>query len=284
MSIKTPKRLFLFVISTLFLGAGLLYAKATFLTLNSALISKEGKTVIERIKTPPGFERAALDTNSFGYFLRNSKLLAHGSPVKLHDGTNKWNQNIHAAVLDVSVGKKDLQQCADAVMRLRADFLWNKKKYTEISFNFTNGFKADYIRWANGERIKVDGNKVSWYNGAAKDYSYENFLKYLERVFMYAGTLSLEKQLQKRELKELTVGDVFIRGGSPGHAMIVVDVAINKKGDKIFLLAQSYMPAQSIHIVKNNQNSNLSPWFKVSEETKLYTPEWIFEWNQLKRW
>ena len=55
MSIKTPKRLFLFVISTLFLGAGLLYAKATFLTLNSALISKEGKTVIERIKTPPGF-------------------------------------------------------------------------------------------------------------------------------------------------------------------------------------------------------------------------------------
>ena len=33
--------------------------------------------------------------------------------------------------------------------------------------------------------------------------------------------------------------------------MIVADVAFNKKGEKIFILAQGYMPAQDIHIVKN---------------------------------
>jgi len=44
-------------------------------------------------------------------------------------------------------------------------------------------------------------------------------------------------------------GDVMIRAGSPGHAMLVVDVAEDERGRRIYLLAQSYMPAQDIHIV-----------------------------------
>ena len=47
----------------------------------------------------------------------------------------------------------------------------------------------------------------------------------------------------------LQPGDVFIKGGSPGHAVIVVDVAIYPQtGKTVFLLAQSYMLAQQIHI------------------------------------
>jgi len=41
----------------------------------------------------------------------------------------------------------------------------------------------------------------------------------------------------------------MIRAGSPGHAMLVVDVAEDERGRRIYLLAQSYMPAQDIHIV-----------------------------------
>ena len=87
----------------------------------------------------------------------------------------------------------------------------------------------------------------------------------------------------------MEIGDVFIRGGfpgsgSPGHAIIVVDMAVNTNdGTGISLLAQSYMPAQEIHILKNPTDLSLSPWYKVDFGDSLYTPEWIFHKNELKR-
>ena len=80
----------------------------------------------------------------------------------------------------------------------------------------------------------------------------EDFLKV---VFSYCGTLSLAAQLNAvPDFDNIQPGDVFVKGGSPGHAMIVIDAAINSAGKKVFMLAQSYMPAQDIHVVKNPTN------------------------------
>ncbi|MDE6162595.1 MAG: DUF4846 domain-containing protein, partial [Bacteroides sp.] len=48
---------------------------------------------------------------------------------------------------------------------------------------------------------------------------------------------------------------------------------------------QSYMPAQQIHILANPVSRSLSPWYELAETDteKLYTPEWIFSWKDLKR-
>ena len=70
----------------------------------------------------------------------------------LYNGSPKGNQSAHAAVFNVDVGNQDLQQCADAVMRLRAEYLFGKGRYEEIHFNFTNGFNADYVKYAEGNR------------------------------------------------------------------------------------------------------------------------------------
>jgi len=43
--------------------------------------------------------------------------------------------------------------------------------------------------------------------------------------------------LESVSIKNMNIGDVFIVGGSPGHAVIVVDMAVNSDGEKIFLLA-----------------------------------------------
>ena len=90
----------------------------------------------------------------------------------------------------MEIGKRDLQQCADAVIRLQAEYLYKHKAYDRIHFNFTNGFRADYTKWAEGYRISVKGNQVSWYKSKEKDYSYKTFRAYLDVVFAYAGTLS----------------------------------------------------------------------------------------------
>jgi Domain of unknown function (4846) len=75
---------------------------------------------------------------------------------------------------------------------------------------------------------------------------------------------------------------VFIRGGFPGHAVLVVDVAENASGKRIFLLAQSYMPAQDIHILRN-PNARIDPWYHAVDRGNLVTPEWTFQYTDLKR-
>lgn len=184
----------------------------------------------------------------------------------------------------MEISNKDLQQCADAVIRLRAEYLYSIHAYNQITFSLTNGFRVDYKDWMRGMRVKVNGNKTSWYKVGTPSNSYKDFRKYLDFVFMYAGTISLAKSLHLKNIQNIEPGDVFIYGGSPGHAVIVVDVAVNKAGKKVFMLAQSYMPAQEIQILKNMNDIGISPWYKNDISGKLYTPEWTFETNQLKTW
>ncbi len=184
----------------------------------------------------------------------------------------------------MDVGERDLQQCADAVIRLRAEYLYGIGQYDKIHFNFTNGFRADYSTWMEGKRIQVQGNDVTWVNQTGYADDYASFRKYLDMVFAYAGTLSLSKELKKVPLEEIKIGDVFIEGGSPGHCVIVVDMAENKDtGEKLFLLAQSYMPAQDIHILKNPKKGNGNPWYSTDFGETLITPEWKFDREDLKR-
>lgn len=250
---------------------------------NPGLINCEGKFLEARIRVPEGYERIKTESGTFGHFLRTLPLKPHGSKVKYYNGTIK-EREVYEAVVDLDVGNKDLQQCADAVIRLRAEYLYNQKLYNQIHFNFTNGFKADYSKWMHGYRVTVQGNTVNWVKTAGYANDYKNFREYLETVFNYAGTLSLAKELVPASLKEMKIGDVFIQGGSPGHCVIVVDMAENRKTqEKIFLLAQSYMPAQDIHILKNPVNQEISPWYSISFGEELLTPEWKFKKDDLKR-
>lgn len=243
-----------------------------------------GNTIQQRFQLPQGFVREEESKTSFDFFLRNLPLKPLGSNVLYFDGTIKPNRNVYEAVVDLPIGKQDLHQCADAVMRLRADYFYSQKQYDKIHFNFTNGFRVDFSKWAAGDRIAVKGNKTSWVRTAKPSDSYETYWKYLETVFMYAGTASLEKEMKPINVVDIKIGDVFIKGGFPGHAVIVVDMAVNPKNNqKIMLLAQSYMPAQEIQILKNPNNSSLSPWYAADFGTSLKTPEWTFSSSQLKR-
>lgn len=248
------------------------------------IIIPKGTTLQTRILPPRGYQRKSADKNSFDEYLRNLPLKPHNSEVLTYNGGIKPNYDAYVAVVNLPIGNKDLHQCADAVMRLRAEYLWNQKQYDKIHFNFTNGFRVDYSEWMKGKRIVVKGNATSWVQSKEPSNTYDDFWQYMEMIFNYAGTLSLSKELQPVTIENIQIGDVFIKGGSPGHAVIVVDVAVNPKTNKkIFLLAQSYMPAQEIQILENPNNKDLSPWYSTDFENQLQTPEWIFDQTQLKR-
>lgn len=243
----------------------------------SSLAINSGTTIASRFNTPEGFIRLPENGHSFATFLSTFPLKKAGTKVLLFNGNEKNKQDVHEAVLDIDVGTKDLQQCADAVMRLRAEYLYKTKQYNRLHFNFTNGFNAEFSKWVKGYRIKIKGNNTTWYLGAKPSDDEKTFKSYLEIVFSYAGTLSLSKELKKKSLKDIAAGDVFIVGGSPGHAVIVMDVAMNVAGtERVFCIAQSYMPAQNIHVLKNPNSTGLSPWYKLKEGETLETPEWDF--------
>lgn len=242
-----------------------------------------GNTIESRFAVPDGFKRTNEQANSFAAFLRAIPLKPAGSLVKYYDGDSKPNE-AYIAVADLAIGKKDLHQCADAVMRLRADYFYQQKQFDKIHFNFTNGFRVDYSKWREGYRIALKGNKTSWVKKAKPDDSPSAYWDYLEQIFQYAGTASLEKELKPvTSASDIQIGDVFIKGGFPGHAVIVVDMAVNKQGKKVFMLAQSYMPAQELQILKNLNNSKISPWYNEDFGATLVTPEWTFSKSQLKR-
>ena len=61
-------------------------------------------------------------------------------------------------VLNIDIGKKDLIQCADAAMKLRADYLFEKKRYDQIKFIATSGDEISFERWLKGVRWKEQGS------------------------------------------------------------------------------------------------------------------------------
>jgi Domain of unknown function (4846) len=253
---------------------------ATSVTVQAAPVI----TVRDRFETPTGCVRIPVPAGSFGTYLRSLSLRSADAQVHLFDGRPKNNQGVHAAVIDMSVGDRDLQQCADAVMRLRAEFLFAAGRKDEVGFHFTNGFNAPFARWTKGERIRVQGNDCSWTHIGTVGASHDALMEYLQLVFTYAGTLSLSKELKDASSLPIEPGDVFIHGGSPGHAVIVVDVAQNAQGQQVFMLAQSYMPAQEIHVLKNLAEPGNSPWYVLNKGDELNTPEWRFAWSERKRW
>lgn len=218
---------------------------------------------------PPGFRRLPAEAGSFAAWLRGLPMKPSGAPVRLYDGRLKWHQTYHAAVIDIDTGKQDLQQCADAIMRLRAEYLLASRRASEIAFNYTNGQRVSYPGWLRR-------------NGGGGDYN--KFRRYMTAIFTYAGSYSLQREMAPAGVADMRIGDVFIQGGFPGHAVLVIDMAAHPAtGEKRFLLMQSYMPAQDMHVLKNPKSPDGTPWYPLNFGEKLVTPEWIFEAKDLRR-
>lgn len=246
-------------------------------------MDSEGMTLESRFGVPNGFARCEKPEGSLAEFIAQYPLKEAGSDVLLYDGRKKYNQNAHAAVFALPIEDYDLQQCADSIMRMYGEYYYKKGQYDKIRFHFSDGFLAEYDKWARGYRIKMDGDHAYWAKTSAPDSSYDSFVSFMRIVFSYAGTMSMEDEAEAISMEECRVGDVFLTGGSPGHVVMIVDLCENEKGEKAFLLAQGYMPAQEFHILKNPAHED-NPWYYETEiEEELNTPEYHFSIEDLKR-
>lgn len=250
-------------------------AVAVFITPN--YINKEGLTVKTRAKILKGFSREIYPKGSFQEYVQDYKLKEFGAKVINYDGSSYFNQIGHFGVLEIPVPDNGLQQCADALIRIRSEYFWDKNQKDKIGFNFTSGHYCSWKQYANGYRPKVKGNKVTFHKMAKSDASKSNFYKYLNLIYMYSGTISLNHELQEiNSIDKLKIGDMLIVGGSPGHVIMIADVIKNELGQKRFLLLQGNTPAQSVHLLKNLDDAVLSPWYELKLDSEISIPGYTF--------
>jgi hypothetical protein len=235
--------------------------------------------LLSRFPTPPeGFVRVPVDPGSFGAFLRTLPLAAPGTKLLAFDGRPLYDDGAHdavAAIVAIDVGKADLQQCADSVIRMHAEWLWSRGEQKRAEYKTLSGLPLSFDRWTRGHRTHLEGSKLVEAPGAAPipSPSHTQYRAWLDGVFAWANTASLARDTRPVSLAELAPGDFMVMEGVPfGHAVLVLDVAKAPDGRLALLLGQGYMPAQRFHVLRPQA---ASPWFVVDKDAKeIATPFW----------
>lgn len=236
------------------------------------------QSLAERFPPPPGYLRLPATPGSFQAWLRALPLRPNGSLVRAFDGQTILADDDPrlAAVLDWDIGTKNLQQCADSVIRLRAEWAFARSPHADIGFDFTSGDRCSWSKWRRGYRPAVVGNSVRFLPTASADDSYGTFRAYLDKLFQYAGTVSL-----RRESQPATLGDsrpaFLIHPGTPGHVIMLLDIAADPTcpGTFAVLLGQGFMPAQDFHLLTapGSRRGPSSAWHRITTaDPSLTTP------------
>jgi hypothetical protein len=239
-------------------------------------------TLHHRYRPPAGFRRVELETQSFGAWLRHLPLAAPATPVRAHDGRELYavDDPRIAAVTTLDVGASDLQQCADAVMRLHAEWRWHLGQVEDLAYASGGGL-IPWRRYLDGQTPIAEGNSFRWRGGRPRPPTHAHFRRYLDQVFSWANTVSLARQAARPRPEEVTPGDFFILPGSPGHTVLVLDLARAGDGRTVALLGQSYMPAQSFQVLRA---AGGRVWFVLDPDEDVVTPFWRpFPWSSLRR-
>lgn len=248
-------------------------------------VNAEGTTIKDRFIPPDGYTRVEAPAGSFGAYLQNFELKPMGDPAYV------WNKDTGAASdistaagAAIAVFNQDItrwQQCADSIMRLYAEYLYENNEYDKISFDFTTGFKCDFKNWSEGKRVKVNGSKCTWVEKADPSTDRATFDKYLDFVYQFANTESLQTQMTPVSSNDIQIGDCFVitswqMDENLGHAVFIADMCVNEAGEKLYLIFEGTTPATQISLAKHN-DTTYGYWIPLAEDGTLSITKTVFD-------
>jgi hypothetical protein len=257
-----------------------------FGTLISCWVLKANPSpkTIESIQPPAGFTRLVAAPQSFARWLRQLPLKPTPSPVLDFRGRihKKSSDTTIAAVVDLDILGKSMQQCMDIIIRLRAEYLWNQRAFKQISFPLPGGYPLNWFDWQQGYRPQFQGIQMTLHKKEQPDSSRKCFEKYLCTLFATSHTQQFYHAYSQIEPTEIKAGDFIVKKGNKGHAVLIIDLAVHANGILAALIGQGDTPACEFHLL-NYQNNN--PWFPL-DFTKNILPLPIrrkMSWDGLRR-
>ncbi len=234
-------------------------------------VNAEGTTIKDRFVPPDGYKRIDAPKGSFGEYLQNFALKPMGEPAYTFEDKESEAAGAAIAVFDQDVTK--FQQCADSIMRLYAEYLYEKGDYDKIAFTFTKGFVCDFSTWSQGNRVKLTGNTFSWVKKAEPNTDKATLDKYLDYVYQRSNTASLQTQMNPVAVDDIQIGDCFVitaeqMSESLGHAVFIADMCENDKGERLYLIFEGTTPATQITLAKDN-DTTYGYWIPLAEDGTL---------------
>jgi hypothetical protein len=202
------------------------------------------------------------------------------SPVLDYRGKPVSYQGKAVGIIPYDVGTADLQQCADALMRLRAEYLFKEEKFDAIGFHFVSGRYYAFKDYCLGLTPVASGNTVKMVMRSPRPRIHQSLRNYLDIVYTYASTISLAREL--KPASDFAIGTIVIHPGSPGHCFIIIDEK-TENNIHYFKLAEGYTPAQSIYVLRNENVEGKDPWHTLAKGKTIETASYIFDNYQLKK-
>jgi hypothetical protein len=225
------------------------------------------ETIQSRFPPAEGFQRVAVSPQSFAHWLRNLPLLPEGTPVKDYRGQIKVapQDTILAAVVDYNIRGKKLEQCMDIILRFWAEYLFSQQRSDEIAFYLPVNFLLKWSDWQQGFRPHHQGIQISLLKNHAPDSSRDCFQKYLWEIFYYSNTQTAYFNYPTIKFENVQIGDFIVKRGSRGHAVLIVDLAVDSNGNRIALFGQGDTPARQFYLLNYKEGQ---PWFPLNPDEK----------------
>jgi len=200
----------------------------------------DAATIGEIIAPPAGYTRMVSDRGSFSEWVQTLPL-KDSTVIALYNGQTHTSKRVLAVVDRPLLYHSDLEQCADYCMRFWAEYHRDAGKLDDL-------YLFDY----SGNRMKyTDGGKP-----------YDVFLK---TAMMYSNSHSIKAGCEAVDEGDLRPGDMIVQneGGGIGHVSMIVDMAEDSAGNRLYLIGYSFMPAQEFHIEKAPADCGREGWFTI---------------------
>ena len=239
-----------------------------FLPLFSAGLCAQDSTIRNTIPPPAGYSRVSYPAGSYADWiqnlpLKNSKVIISYSAdtIRVAWGDGGSTYRIFAVVKMPLLFRADLEQCADFAMRFWAEY-----------HRQTNRLDKLYLFNYSGQRQMFAASGLT-------------FTRFVKRAFANSNSFSLKKGCAEVADSLLAPGDMFVQNqsGGIGHVSVIVDACTSDRGDRLFLVGYSFMPAQEFHIEKADSEYGIGGWFTFEGYKKYLKDNLDFGAPMLRR-
>lgn len=232
-------------------------------------------TIVATFLAPRSYERASVLAGTFARWLRHL-------PLRFSQG-QLASAPAYAGVIDIDLDGSGVGGgCIGAIVRLRAEYMLADGEPELIRFGAGSG---KWLYWLPPQSSSSWAASSPTSRPAEAAATYASFRGYLADVNRQMTVSSFTKSLvQVPDLRQVRIGDVYLRGSGDACAAIVVDSALRASdGHRLFLLAQATKGGRELVVLLNSGKSELGPWFEADSNEPIQTPMGSFTRDMLRR-